>query len=119
NILSITQVDRVEGVGTDTETRYITGNPVAGQISKVVATDKYTQLGGDADDWFLIPAPGSKPNPALVNVFLAGHESPEVFVKRTTFSDPADGAFENDDWESKVRHVVSGGTIDLRGALKV
>ena len=118
-ILSVTQVDRVEGAGTATETRYTSGNPVAGRISAVVSTDKYTQLGGTATDWFLIPDVGSKPNPALVNVFLAGHESPEVFVKRTTFSAPEDGAFENDDWESKVRHVVSGGTIDLRGALKV
>lgn len=119
NILSITQVDRVEGAGTATETRYITGNPVANKISAVVSTDKYTQLGGTANDWFLIPDLGSTPNPALVNTFLAGHENPEIFVKRTTFSAPEDGAFDNDDYESKVRHVVAGGAIDLRGALKV
>lgn len=119
NILSITQVDRVEGAGTATETRYITGNPVANKISEVVSTDKYTQLGGGANDWFLIPDLGSTPNPALVNTFLSGHENPEIFVKRTTFSAPEDGAFDNDDYESKVRHVVAGGAIDLRGALKV
>lgn len=119
NILSITQVERIEGVGTDTETRTLTGNPVSNKIASVLTTDKYTQLGGGANDWFLIPTLGSKPNPALVNTFLRGHESPEIFVKRTTFSDPADGSFENDDWESKVRHVVAGGTIDMRGALRV
>lgn len=118
-ILATTQVIEVQGAGTANEIRTERGNPVAGKISSIVATDKYTALGGTATDWFLIPDPGSKPNPALVNVFLAGHESPEVFVKRTTFSAPEDGAFENDDWESKVRHVVAGATIDLRGALKV
>lgn len=119
NILSITQVERVEGIGTDTETRFLTGNPVANKINKVLTTDKYTQLGGGADDWFLVPTLGSKPNPALVNTFLRGHENPQIFVKRTTMSDPAEGSFENDDWESKIRHVVAGGTIDMRGALKV
>jgi hypothetical protein len=119
NILSITQVTEVQGAGTANEIRLDRGNPVAGKISGIVATDKYTALGGASDDWFLIPDVGSKPNPALANVFLAGHESPEVFVKRTTFSAPEDGAFENDDWESKVRHVVAGASIDLRGALKV
>ncbi len=104
---------------TTTVTRETSGNPVAGKINEVVSTDKYTALGGAATDWFLIPVLGSKPNPALVNVFLSGHERPEVFVKRTTFSDPSDGAFQNDDYESKVRHVVQGGTLDMRGALKV
>lgn len=119
NIMAITQVTKVVGAGTADETRTDRGNPVVNKISEIVSTEKYTALGGTATDWFLIPDPGSKPNPALVNVFLAGHESPEIFIKRTTFSDPSDGAFENDDWESKVRHVVAGGTIDLTGALKV
>lgn len=122
-ILSIQEV-RTETSVTNpdtsvTVTSEVSGNPVAGKIREVVPTDKYTALGGNAADWFLIPTLGSKPNPALVNVFLSGHERPEVFVKRTTFSDPSDGAFQNDDYESKVRHVVQGGTLDMRGALKV
>jgi hypothetical protein len=113
-----TEVSTVDGDVTTVE-RTEGGNPVAGKISEVVATDKYTALGGAATDWFLIPDVGSKPNPGLVNTFLSGHERPEVFVKRTTFSAPEDGSFQDDDYESKVRHVVAGGAIDMRGLLKV
>lgn len=122
-ILAIQQVEVETSVTNPddsvTVTRTVSGNPVSGKINEVVSTDKYTALGGGATDWFLIPVLGSKPNPALVNVFLSGHERPEVFVKRTTFSAPEDGSIQNDDYESKVRHVVNGGALDLRGALKV
>ena len=44
-------------------------------------------------------------------MFLSGHETPRVFVKRDTNSSPEDGSFDDDSYETKVRHFVQGGFI--------
>lgn len=114
----IQAIDSVETVTTvgDTETRMRSANPVAGKFTTVV-NPYLTQLGGTATGWYLIPKPGSTPNPSVVNLFLQGHERPEIFVKRTTNSAPEDGSFENDDYETKVRHVVTGAFIEPAGTM--
>lgn len=118
-IKAVTSREVIEGVGTDTETRYVTnGNPVAGKFDVVV--NPYLPLlpGGNDTQWYLIPKPGTTPNPTVVNLFLQGYDRPQIFVKRTTNSDPAEGSFENDDYETKVRHVVTGEMIVPFGTLK-
>ncbi len=119
-IKAVTSREIIEGVGTDTETRYITnGNPIAGKFDVVVNYDlPLTEVGGNDTQWFLIPNPGSTPTPTVVNLFLQGHQTPEIFVKRTTNSDPSEGSFENDDYETKVRFAVKGELISPYGTLK-
>lgn len=108
-IKSITQVDRIETVGS-VETRYQSGNPVAGKFD-VVVSEALVDLGAPANAWWLVPVPGSTPNPSVVNVFLQGERGPKVFVKRTTNSAPEEGDFLDDSYSTKVRHVVAGGFI--------
>lgn len=115
-IQEIDSVETIEGVGTETETRFRTGNPVAGKFTTVV-NPYLAQMGGSATGWYLVPTPGSTPNPSVVNLFLQGHEAPEIFVKRTTLSDPESGSFTNDDYETKIRHVVTGAFIEPAGTM--
>lgn len=77
-----------------------------------------SRLGGNATQWWLVPVPGTTPNPAIVNLFLQGYEQPQIFVKRTTTSAPEEGAFIDDSYETRVRHVVTGAFIDPAGTLK-
>lgn len=117
-ILSINQVTEVDGAGTESELRYVSANPVAGKFELVV-NDYITDIAGSAADnyWFILPVPGSQPNPSVVNVFLAGEESPKVFVQKTTNSDPSEGAYIDDSYSTKTRHVVAGGFILPAGTL--
>lgn len=118
-IKAVTSREIIEGVGTGTETRYVTqGNPVAGKFDVVVNPWLPLVPGGNDTQWFLIPKPGTTPNPTVVNLFLQGYQTPQIFVKRTTNSDPSEGSFENDDYETKVRHVVTGELIVPFGTLK-
>lgn len=115
-LLTIESVETVEGAGTETEVRFRSGNPVQGKFS-VTVNPYLTQMGGSATGWYLMPKPGTTPNPSVINMFLQGHERPEIFVKRTTASAPEAGSFENDDYETKVRHVVTGGFIEPAGTM--
>lgn len=116
-ILTITGTDRVETDGT-TEIRYRSeGNPVSGRVS-VVSNPYLPLLGGNDTNWWLIPVPGTTPNPSVVNLFLQGYQTPQIFVKRTTASAPEEGDFIDDSYETKVRHVVTGEFIDSSGTLK-
>ena len=118
-ILAVTEIEvQVTGAGGKV-TKSKTGNPVAGKIGKVVENTYLPQIAGATADkaWFLVPVPGSTPNPAVVNVFLEGEEGPKVFVQRTTNSAPEDGAFIDDSYSTKTRHVVAGGFIDPAGTI--
>lgn len=114
SIKQITEVERVEGVGTATETRYKTGNVVGGRFT-VVENPYFAEVGIPDDAWFLIG--DNTLNPTVINAFLEGHTAPSIFVKRTTNSSPEDGSFENDDYETKVRHVVTGNFLLPQGTL--
>ena len=94
-------------------------NPIAGKIAKVVEVPELTTIAEDNanDVWFLVPTIGSGTTQNIVNVFLSGHESPRVFVRKDTNSSPEDGSFENDSYETKVRHFVKGGFISDVGMI--
>lgn len=117
-ILNITSTKIEETVGGVTTTTESAGNPVAGNISGVVVNPYLTTLGGSSTAWYLVPTPGSTPNPSVVNLFLAGYENPQIFVKRTTNSAPEEGDFIDDSYETKTRHIVTGEFIDPAGTLK-
>lgn len=117
-ILAIDQITEVDGAGTENELRYVSGNPVAGKFELVV-NDYITDIAGSAADnyWFILPVPGSQPNPSVVNVFLSGEETPKVFVRKTTNSAPEEGDYIDDSYSTKTRHVVAGGFILPAGTL--
>lgn len=117
-ILAVQEVTAVEGAGTASETRIVSGNPVAGKIDLVV-NDYLTEIAGNAVNgyWFLVPVPGAALNPTVVNVFLEGERGPRIFVQKTTTGNPADGAFIDDSYSTKVRQVVAGGFISPAGTL--
>ena len=109
-IFTAREIQRTDPVTNDIITM---GNPVAGRIANVVEVPEIQDIvGANANKaWFLIPAKGPAENNSIVNVFLSGHESPKVFVKRDTNADPEEGSYENDSYATKVRHVVKGGFI--------
>lgn len=118
-ILAITGQETSVVNGTETVVT-TAGNAVKGRIAKVVVNNYLTQIDGSANadtTWFLLPAVGTMPNPAVVNVFLEGEEGPKVFVQKTTTGNPEDGAFIDDSYSTKTRHVVAGGFIDPAGTL--
>lgn len=114
-ILAVQTIETVTTDGT-TEQRTVSGNPVSGKF-EIVVNPYLTALGGSATSWYLIPTPGSTPNPSIVDVFLAGRETPQIFVQKTTTGDPVDGAFIDDSYSTKVRHVVKGGFIRPEGTM--
>lgn len=113
DILAVQKVTKQVVSGGVTETTE-SGNPVSGKIREVVVNNYLAQIAGTNADtaWFLIPVVGSTPNPNVVNVFLEGNESPKIFVQRTTVENPEDGAFIDDSYSTKTRHIVLGGFID-------
>lgn len=114
-ILAVQSIETITTNGT-TETRTVTGNPLSGKF-EIVVNPYLSGLGGTDTGWWLIPSPGSTPNPSVVNGFLSGHESPEIFVQKTTTGDPVDGAFIDDSYSTKVRHVVTGGFVRPEGTM--
>lgn len=109
NLVAIREIRRTTAEGDE----YTLNNPIAGKIAKVVEVPELSIISDGAADnaWFLLPTVGSAPQDAVVNVFLSGHETPRVFVKRDTNSSPEDGSFDDDSYETKVRHFVQGGFI--------
>lgn len=113
---SITSIERVTDDGSGNVTRTISGNPATSAFT-VVENPYFSALGIDKDAWFLLPSPGTAPNPSVLNLFLQGYERPQIFVKRTTASAPEEGAFIDDSYETKVRHVVTGSFLRPEGTL--
>lgn len=109
----ITEIEVIETTG-NTETRYKTGNPVGNRFT-VVENPYLQEFGLNPGAWFLIGK--NTLNPTVLNTFLEGYGSPQIFVKRTTTASPEEGSFENDDYETKVRHVVTGNFLLPQGTL--
>lgn len=121
NVLTARQIQGItdiEIVTTDggVETRTRTGNPVGSRFS-IVENPYLLQAGANAADWYLVPTPGTTPNPNVLVTFVQGEETPKVFVKRTTGSAPEEGSFENDDYETKVRATATGAFLRPEGTL--
>lgn len=73
--------------------------------------------------WYLIADPAVG-RPAMEIGFLAGHESPELFMKTPNATRvgggpvaPEDGDFDTDAVEHKVRHVFGGTLMDTKSAV--
>lgn len=106
----------------DTETVTVTGNTVASKF-EVVVQDWLTRVNPGADNyWFLLPVLGSTPNPSTTMSFLRGHESPEIWVKSSDAfylgggQVPArQGNFDNDSFQTRVRHTATGGFLLPQG----
>ena len=106
--------DAIVGIDKFTVTEggltYDKPNTVAGRINKVIEIPEFTVIGGDKADtaWFLLPTTDWD-KPGVVNVFLEGYETPQVFVRNTHNGNPEDGDFDHDAYDTKMRHVVAGG----------
>lgn len=101
----------------DVTTRDVYGNEVAGWFDIVENPYLTSEFGAADTNWWLIPVPGTTPNPNVINGFLRGHETPRIFVKSNTNSAPEDGDFVDDSYSTKTRHVVTGGFVRPEGTL--
>jgi len=112
NILNTTEIRRTVS-GTESLT---VGNGLS-VTPKLAVSRWFTAINKDANaktSWALLPDPNG-PRPAVIETFLRGHESPDLRVKADAGMtlggqtiDPAEGSFERDDVQYRVRHVVGG-----------
>lgn len=73
--------------------------------------------------WYLFADAGTS-RPVMELGLLRGHETPEMFMKSPNatrigggLADAMDGDFDTDSVEYKVRHVLGGSLIDVKGAI--
>lgn len=121
NLLSITTIQRTDGNGTyDQNASTITGDIQHVELSWIAAAE----LGGSAlnNYWWLIP--DGTPRPAFLEVFLSGHRQPLVSIKDSGHFriggggvPERQGSFDNDDIQTRVRHVVEAAPLELAGAV--
>jgi hypothetical protein len=115
DVLSITRIQRTDGSDTFDIT------PNTGGVSPVVF-NALTAVGGLTNEWFLVPQGGAQP--AFVEIFLEGYRTPLISIKDSGHftlgggAVPArEGNFEIDDVETRARHVVGAGTVQLAGVM--
>lgn len=112
SLVSIREVQTtVSGVTT------ITGNPIAGRIT-VKEVDTLNLINPTSDAyWFLVPdlntTDGYRPELWRVR----GNEDPKFFVRSTTTSDPSEGDFDHDAWETKLRATATGVNTGMLGVI--
>jgi hypothetical protein len=114
-----------------TEIRRTTGNDVAifnpqvtmSQFTPIQFSMMDTVSKGTTDKfWFVLPE--NTPRPQFLEVFLSGAETPMISVKDSgqfMLSGGAvpfrEGSFEEDDIQTRVRHVVDAVAVDLSGSV--
>ena len=115
DIQGATKITRTSTVGSETVVTE-TANSLGSKFSIVVNPHipNIANTNGDTS-WALIPAPGATANPSVVNVFLRGYDTPQLFTKVTALN--TNEAFVDDSVSYKIRHVVSGGFIDPAGTI--
>jgi hypothetical protein len=111
-------------LGGSSNTRLIVQNGLPAKIKKVV--NPYLDIVGGANaakQWYLFADPGVN-RPALQVAFLRGHENPEMWVRSGDaqmigggLDDFANGSFDNDEIEFKVRHIYGVGLVDPKMAV--
>jgi len=118
NILNATQLEL--GASTDTQ-RLVTNNWMKNRVTLVV--NPYLSLINTTNGntaWYLHAA-ASTGRPLLEIGFLAGYETPQIFMKSpnavrvgggASLIDPMQGDFDNDGIDYKVRHVFGGSIVD-------
>lgn len=122
DILSVRNVTRTDSNGDVFE--------IAPRNSDVRAVNFWAleQVGGNTtpgatdDYWFLVPQGTARP--AFLEVFLEGHRTPLISIKDSghfTLSGGAvpsrEGSFDNDDVETRARHVVQATTLEAAGVI--
>lgn len=123
NILNATEIrPQTSGGGTAAQT-LVVGNWIAPRIT--LAVNYYLPIVNTTSGttaWYLFADP-NQGRPAAELGFLAGHETPEVFVKNSDQvragggdTDPMGGNFDTDAIHYKVRHVLGGTLLDPKAA---
>lgn len=124
NIVRTTQFQTQTGNGAGQVRREVSGNGLT-VTPEIVPNRWLTAINKDAKakaTWYLVPAPDSI-RPAVYQTFLAGYETPDLRVKSDAgmamggaMIDPAEGSFERDDVQYRIRHVV-GGNVGFKDAV--
>lgn len=118
NILNATQII----IGADSAAqRIVTNNWMRNNVTLVVnPTLEMINTTNGSTAWYLHAA-SSTGRPLLEVGFLAGYETPQLFMKSpnavrigggATLIDPLQGDFDNDSIDYKVRHVFGGSIVD-------
>lgn len=112
NIVNTTEIRTTSG----SKLSLVSGNGLSA-TPKIVVNDWLTRIDESANKattWYLLPAPDSI-RPAVYNTFLQGYDTPDLRVKADAGMrlgggaiDPAEGSFERDAVEYRIRHVVKG-----------
>ncbi len=114
-ILNATEIRRTEGGVTTIEPNYMRGvvNIVVDPWLPIVASG-YTNVNSS---WFVLPAT-SVPNPALVQAFMTGEETPDLRVKADAGNalgggtlSPETGSFDDDTVQYRVRHIMGSASL--------
>lgn len=112
NIVNTTEIrDTVSSTQTIRSGNGLSDTPKVVPNRWLTAIDKSAKA---ATSWYLLPDPNSA-RPAVYETFLQGHETPDLRVKADGGMrlgggavDPAEGSFERDDVQYRVRHVAGG-----------
>lgn len=115
NIVNTTETRGQVASGT-TRQDIVSGNGLS-ETPEIVVNRWLTAINKSANaktSWYLVPDPNGI-RPAVYETFLRGYEAPDLRVKADAGMhlgggqvDPAEGSFERDDVQYRVRHVVGG-----------
>lgn len=116
NIIHTTEFRPQTGSGAGQVTSIVAGNGLS--VTPTVVVNRWltaiNKAGTAATTWFLLPDPNG-PRPAVYETFLQGYETPDIRVKADAGMalgggqiDPAEGSFERDDVQYRIRHVAGG-----------
>ena len=119
NLLSTTEIRRTVG----DEVSISNPQVVMSQFTPIQFSMMDTVSGGQTDTfWFILPE--NTPRPQFLEVFLSGAETPMISVKDSgqfMLSGGAvpfrEGSFEEDDIQTRIRHVVDSVAVDLSGSV--
>lgn len=122
NILNATQII----IGADSaEQRILTNNWMRNNVTLVVnpSLSQINTTNGNTA-WYLHAASNTG-RPLLEVGFLAGYETPQIFMKSPNavrvgagaLVDPMQGDFDNDSIDYKIRHVFGGSIVDVKASV--
>lgn len=125
NILRTTQFQVQDGAtGAGQVRREVSGNGLT--VSPEIVVNRWltsiNKAGTAKTTWYLLPDPNGI-RPAVYQTFLQGYTTPDLRVKADAGMalggaqiDPAEGSFERDDVQYRIRHVV-GGNVGFKDAV--
>lgn len=119
NLKSITSIERTDANGVYQQS----ATTITGNITPI-EFDALDAVGGASTEnaWFLLPTGG--PRPTFIEVFLEGARTPMISVKDSGhfYLGGGDvpfreGSFDEDDVQTRARHVVGAAPVELAGAV--